>query len=54
MGYGPWGHEESDRTKQLTHTHTPEITEIFWLRVPFRGWNYSPHQDYIGKSSDKK
>ena len=20
-GYSPWGHKESDRTEQLTHTH---------------------------------
>ena len=23
MGYGPWGHEESDTTEQLTHTYSP-------------------------------
>ena len=31
MGYSPWGHKESDMTKQLTHTHTHTHTRFFLI-----------------------
>ena len=33
MGYGPWGHKESDMTEQLTliHSLSPENSPLEWV-----------------------
>ena len=41
MSYRPWGHNESDTSEQLTHTHT--FPFAYWASFDLGGFIFQGH-----------